>query len=465
MADAYPESTFVGIDLSERQIGEGLESVQALGLKNIALRRLGILDVGSDLGQFDYIICHGVFSWVPAEVRDKILSICRDNISPNGVAYVSYNTYPGWRMREIIRDALRYHTKPFSDPATRIRQAKAILDFLSESIPTAERAYGMIFKSEIDLLRGCPDSYLFHEHLEDVNDPIYFEQFVEQAKTKGLQYLSEARVATTTFGRVMPAHIRSTINLIAADLIAMEQYFDFLSNRPFRKTLLCRQEIAIKRSLSWEAVRGLHVATNLRPKNAEPKIAEDSPETFTSAAGDTVSSSNPIIKAAFWLLGRIWPQSMRFEALVKAASECLPAALPPSLKDSQAVGEMLLQSFLSGVVHFSLSPSTCIATVSERPQASGISRFQAGRGMSITNRKHITIDSLNDVDRHVLRHLDGTRDRCALLATLLDAYQRGLLVRNSDGELVSDRARLESRLNQALDESLRCLAGKAFLIA
>ncbi len=191
MADAYPEATFVGIDLSERQISQGLEPVCALGLQNIALRRLSILDVGSDFGQFDYILCHGVYSWVPAEVRDKILAICRDHLSPNGVAYVSYNTYPGWRMREIIRDALRFHTQPISDPAARIRQARAILDFLTESIPTAEGAYRMIFKTESDILRDSPDGYLFHEHLEDVNDPIYFQQFVAQAKAKGLQYLAE----------------------------------------------------------------------------------------------------------------------------------------------------------------------------------------------------------------------------------------------------------------------------------
>ncbi len=268
----------------------------------------------------------------------------------------------------------------------------------------------------------------------------------------------------TTFGRVMPAQVRNTLNLLAADLIAMEQYFDFLCNRAFRKTLLCRQEVAVKRSLSWEALHGLHVATNLQPKNAEPKIADNTTETFASAAGDALSSANPVIKAAFCLLGRIWPQSIRFEALVQAASECLPAALRSASRDPQAVGEMLLQGFLSTVVHFSLGPPALLATVSQRPQASGISRFQAGRAQSITNRKHITLD-LDEIDRHVLRRLDGTRDRSALLAALLEDCQKGLPVRNPDGELVSDRAGLEGLLDQALEDSLHRLASKAFLIA
>ena len=106
MALNLPDSSFVGIDASAVQIAEGQQAIAALGLANITLHHLDILDVTAELGQFDYIIVHGIFSWVPTAVRDKILEICQQNLTSNGVAYVSYNTYPGWHMMGSIREMM-----------------------------------------------------------------------------------------------------------------------------------------------------------------------------------------------------------------------------------------------------------------------------------------------------------------------------------------------------------------------
>ena len=63
----------------------------------------------------------------------------------------------------------------------------ALLDFLSQSIPDDSPAYGaksykMILTEEKDLLLQHPESYLVHEHLEQINKPLYFYQFVEQSR-------------------------------------------------------------------------------------------------------------------------------------------------------------------------------------------------------------------------------------------------------------------------------------------
>jgi SAM-dependent methyltransferase len=131
MALTLPDSTFLGIDLSARQIDDGRQTVAALGLTNIELRQLSILDVDASFGRFDYLICHGVFSWVPAAVQEKILAICAAHLAPHGVAYISYNTYPGWHLRGMIRDMMLYHAQQFREPAVRVRQARNLLDFLA----------------------------------------------------------------------------------------------------------------------------------------------------------------------------------------------------------------------------------------------------------------------------------------------------------------------------------------------
>ena len=120
MAAQTPSASFLGIDLSGRQIADGQAVIAELGLSNIGLRHLGIAHVDESLGKFDYIIAHGVYSWVPQEMQEKILSICKENLAPNGVAYVSYNTYPGWRMRGMIRDMMLYHARPFGETSLQV---------------------------------------------------------------------------------------------------------------------------------------------------------------------------------------------------------------------------------------------------------------------------------------------------------------------------------------------------------
>src|SRR5438067_606079 len=82
LAELYAESTFLGIDLAQRQIDFGQQQVAELGLKNVELRRASITEVDDSYGKFDYIICHGVYSWVPDTVQAKILDVCRQNLSP-----------------------------------------------------------------------------------------------------------------------------------------------------------------------------------------------------------------------------------------------------------------------------------------------------------------------------------------------------------------------------------------------
>ena len=180
MAVAMPGAQFVGVDLSSVQVAQGQALIDALGLRNIRLLPCSITDVDAALGHFDYIIAHGVYSWVPSPVQEKILSICAEQLSPGGVAYVSYNTLPGWRMRGMVRDLMRYHAMPFADPGQRVAQARGIVDFLAQWVPVQDNAYGMLLQQELQTLRGAPDHYVLHEHLEDINEPLYFHQFAQR---------------------------------------------------------------------------------------------------------------------------------------------------------------------------------------------------------------------------------------------------------------------------------------------
>ena len=100
MAANLPGSTFVGVDYSARQIAKGQAALAELGLTNMTLRHASILDVDAGLGQFDYIIAHGVFSWVPPEVQDKIyaLGMVPSHLGPAALRALLLDQYKRWEQ-------------------------------------------------------------------------------------------------------------------------------------------------------------------------------------------------------------------------------------------------------------------------------------------------------------------------------------------------------------------------------
>src|SRR4051812_24653950 len=229
IALAFPDAQFVGIDLSPRQIAQGQAIVQKLGVKNVSLHAKSILDIEPDFGQFDYIICHGVYSWVPEEVRKKILSICSKNLSPQGLAYISYNTYPGWHVRGMVREMLGYHVRNVAEPRQRIAEARGFIDLLANTVRDPDGPYGKLLAREAEVVRTAPDSYLYHEHLEQDNRPLYFHEFARQCAEAELDFISETRLSNHAPPVLSPL-IREALSKLPSDPVEREQYLDFLKN-------------------------------------------------------------------------------------------------------------------------------------------------------------------------------------------------------------------------------------------
>ena len=301
MACQLPQSQFVGVDLSIRQVEKGRQVIQDLRLNNIRIEHANIMEVDKTWGVFNYIICHGVYSWVPDDVQNKILSISKENLAENGIAYVSYNTYPGWHMREMIRHMMLYHADQFEDTKERIEQARALMQFLESSVPTENNCYGLLLKNEFDLIKRSQDSYLFHDHLEDINAPIYFYQFVERAESHGLQYLSEAH-----FGSMLasgfPKQVAETLNRISRRIINTEQYMDFLRNRTFRQTLLCHRDLPLKRKVGAEDVHGLLMASAATPEPEPVDLEPGKKQFFQTLNGPKAETDYPLTKATLKIL-------------------------------------------------------------------------------------------------------------------------------------------------------------------
>jgi methyltransferase-like protein/16S rRNA G527 N7-methylase RsmG len=463
MAISLPDSQFVGIDLSPRQVAVGQETVAALGLTNIDLRPFDILNFDDSFGQFDYIICHGVYSWVPPVVQDKILEICKRHLTAHGVAYVSYNTYPGWHARGMAREMLNFHAKQFSDPQVRVKQARAFLAFLIQSAAAPEAPYARILKEEAELLGDRADYYLFHEHLEEVNEPIYFHQFAERIAGRGLQYLGEAWFRSSLHR--FPQEVQQTLKQISSSLINLEQYLDFLNNRTFRRTLICHDDLTLSRSPSFSTLSNLYVTAMAQPVSASPDLSEEAVEAFRNDDGARVTTNTPSVKAALVALYEVWPSAVAFNDLW--AQVCTRLGHHPEADALVAGGptllaESLLQCYLSEMVAFQLRPWGFVGTPGERPAVNALARHQAARGEPVTNLRHRLI-LLEPFDIQLLPYLDGTRDRQALRADLKSAIADGNL-KTDDAAAVDSPDAGPFDLDQALTASLQRLAKNALLV-
>lgn len=462
MALALPQAQFVGVDLSAVQVAQGQALIADLGLTNVRLLAMSITDIDASFGRFDYILSHGVYSWVPNAVQEAMLALCAGQLTDSGIAYISYNTLPGWRMRGMIRDLMRYHAMPFADPGQRVAQARAILDFLARSVPTGNNAYGLLLKSELENLQRAADYYILHEHLEDINEPLYFHEFAARAAGHGLQYLGEAEFSTMLASNFAP-EVQDTVMRIAPDVIRQEQYMDFLRNRTFRQTLLVRDGLSVDRSVTPQRVRALWASGALRPAGAAPDLRAAREEAFVAPNGGTLKTPNTITKAAVTVLHQHWPRALAFDELLGEAEALRRKAgsvtAPDSADPADTLASDLLQCYAAGLLNLHVGPSGFVTTPGERPVASPLARWQAARGLQkLTTLRHDTVDVDANLAR-LLSLLDGTRDRDTLDRTVAGWST------TAAGAAAMNQQKLAAAVRERVDQALTQLARSALLLA
>ena len=469
MACALPESTFLGVDVSTRQIKAGQEIIAALGLTNIELLQCDIRHIGQSFGVFDYVIAHGVYSWVPPEVQDKILSICSEYLRDHGVAYVSYNTFPGWRMRGMLRDMMVYHARKFDDPKEQIEQARALIQWLGESVRSENNPYGTLLKSELEQMQRWEDTYFRHDSLAEINEPVYFHEFVEQAEAHSLQYLAEAEFPSMLASN-HAAPVAEALNRLGRDIIETEQYMDFVRNRMFRQTLLCHREVKLNRALGPWTLTDFRIGGSLRRLDPDPNRGSDEVETFTGANDLRISSSEPIVKAALLTLGEVWPATIPFRELLERAGRRQESERTGKEWKTQAIeaggnvlGTALLVCCATGLCELQVQQDQFVTSVGVKPCACPLVKLQAVSGNGVTNRRHEGLQ-LGKFERHLISLLDGKHDREELIEELAVLAANKTLNVSIDERIVTDSAEIRKIMAIALEDALHRLARAAVLI-
>jgi methyltransferase-like protein/SAM-dependent methyltransferase len=468
MAVSLPMARFVGIDLSQRQIEAGRATVAALGLANVELLETSIMDVNADFGSFDYVVAHGVYSWITDQVRERLLGLCAERLAPEGLAYISYNTYPGWHMGAMVRDMMLFNSRNVSERMEKVRSSRAFLQSLAQLIAKYNNPYACCLREEIELIPTRPDFYVYHEYLGESNQSVYFHQFVERAAAHGLQYVAEAQFKNMAVAQ-SPELFRS-FSGAELDWLTREQYHDFVTGQSFRQSVLCRDQRTCSRTPSARALMSLRITVIVRPATPVPDSdpGPDASEDFQTFSGQTVfSTGDPLLKTMLRVLWEAWPTSLPFETLRSRIEAWLaplagtpdghPGLIPAQLADA------LLSCLAKSLINLHVHEPAFTTEVNDFPRASPLARRQAVDGMRVANLRHHVI-SLLDFDRLVLSYLDGRHDHRALVAELQTAAAKGVFTLEVEGRPVTDPHEVDRVLACALAESLKRLAAGALLL-
>ena len=243
-----PEATFVGIELSQDQVEKGNKIISDAKLDNVSLVQGDILNFDETLGTFDYIIAHGFYSWISDEMKDKLLDIISNHLADNGIAYVSYNTYPGWHTMEEVRQLMLFANRGHDELThkEKVLRGKTVGSLVGSQILNYDnlKERNSKFLGALRSVMQKDDYYVGHDHLEPHNDPCYFYQFNDHLKAHNLSYVCDADL-TLSMVRTYDESIADKLEKLAPNSRAdQEQYLDFMLDTTFRKSIICKADAA-----------------------------------------------------------------------------------------------------------------------------------------------------------------------------------------------------------------------------
>jgi methyltransferase-like protein/SAM-dependent methyltransferase len=338
IAASLPSSECIGIDPFVEQIDTARRRANNAQITNVKYLPLGVSDLDQIEGKFDYIIAHGLYSWIPEQYQKDTLQLCREKLSPQGIAYISYNTYPGWHQSKMLRHLLKWQNKNRSkrqvlkvdDDLEQIREARSLINVFGRySQPSIRNFYAKKSKE----MERLPDWYIVHEYLLEHNYPFYFEEFIDHLSEYGLTQMSDCTSNVNLTSHFLQDHLFKEISLINDDYVAIEQGLDFLCHRSMRRSLVTHQNLnqstkKWKRPTLWgddsmsEYNDQLFVAAPYKAPTHLSRLNETS-QYIAHNGKANFEVNSPEKHSIMLLLSSTWPNALSLETLITQSIKLL----------------------------------------------------------------------------------------------------------------------------------------------
>ena len=377
LAYAAPEVHAVGFDLAHTAIEEAKTAAAEVGIGNVAFHHADVMDLTEgQLGEFDYVVSHGVYAWIPPAARDALLGVVKSHLAPGGLAYVSYNAHPGGYLRRLLREAALWHSRDEQPGPAQAEKARELFEFLE--LRVSDDPYGGMLGLEVPVLAKSPQHRLIHDELSDFWEPVWFHEFASAAAAHGLGYVAEAS-PVELWPPSYPDGVEQRLDEIAGgDRIAREQYQDLLLFRRFRSTMLCHA--------------GTEVADGLVPGTLRRLLFTARP------AGEEIPDG--LRRRAQQLLAEARPEVLPFEEL-RARLDA----------DADELSEAIMEAMRDFQIGPRVAPPPRALVAGERPRVSALARWQIQRQPEVTTLLHAVVRIDDEAGKTLLGLLDGTRTR------------------------------------------------------
>jgi SAM-dependent methyltransferase len=395
MAAMSPESEFVGIDLAASAIEEGKRHVEALGLKNIRLQQMDLMDAGASLGDFDFISAHGVYAWVPTFVGDRLLQVISERLRPSGIGYVSYNCRPWAKLREMVRSMVLRAVDQSQPLDVWLRQAADFLHLLRDA--TVEPGIVQsVADDEVKKLEKAGIAYVRHDLLAEVWNPSRFSDFAKKAALRGLDCFDNAGSGPAPESLLHKEALAKVREMTEGDPVRYQQLLDDIVTRSFRATLLCHKKL--KRGPELLPLDRLFLSAHVEIEPA----AGGKGIMIENGEGSKAPVVDPDTIHAFERLKAAWPQSI----------PATQAGFAP---------EKLWAYFKNGFVTARQQPSVA-RMPGEKPEATALARYQMQtRCPFVTTLEHEPLRINGEPAVILISSADGATTRGQLIEKLKTA--------------------------------------------
>lgn len=383
MAVELPHARFVSFDLSVRAVERGDALVRAAGLENVRVEVGDVLAAAERMeGPFDYVIAHGLYAWVPEAVRAATLRLIGRVLSPEGVAFVSYNAKPGGHLRIAIREMLLHGLEGIEASEDRVVRARELL--MAFATPHAgDRPLLAAMREVAAPMARKTAASLFHDELGDVFAPQSLTEIVTAAAEHGLAFLNDAMPSMLFDG--FPG-----ADLDDAATIAAAQTSDYEAFAFFHQTMFVRAGRAPRRIVEPALLASLFATTHAR------RIGETS-----FALGDDEVEVDDLRSADL------------LATLAAASPRRLPLERVETLEDAAAV----LDLYRRDLLQLHALPFSGTLDPGERPRASPLALAQIALGAAtLYTLDHRAVAFVEPGPRAFIQLIDGTRDRARIAA-------------------------------------------------
>lgn len=455
-AAAYPQARVVGIDPDAGQIELARQHAEGLGLGNAEFFAADYAAVTPELGEFDYIVAHDVYSLLDRSQAVEILRICRLNLSFEGIAYVNYDTYPGARVDEAVRDAMLLYGHGADTAEEQTAAARTALTLFSNGMASGNPMAGA-FVAAAEIGKADLDAGLFGFSRQ----AYYFVEFSELVSGYALICAGDAEpqieMADTYGGNVSLAH---GLLGLGKPRVLRQQNLDFSVGRRHRRTLIVHQERAEQASPQIDVARLMELRWAGRFRRCALGLRDVKNIYFETSPGQVFCTDDPVVQRVLDALGCAWPESLDAAGLADFV------AAGPSVGEGKTAFEAtqaaLLYLVRRGLVRYSVDRTPydtigadALAVVAQALPA--LSDRERGGQAPLFNWWHEPVTEI--IDRHVLELLAQGQSLAAL-----DAYvEKEKAESKSSGPLGEKPATAPQGVS--LTQQLRMLRRSALVLA